>query len=104
MGTSNEAQLLAFVWVPGEVWTVEQVLFCGLLEETSEVKNNFVNKHKVKYQWCELIGGAAAMKSWISDLASRIRGEKKQSLLIHRQALASKQLNAILYEIPTEAK
>jgi len=49
MDTSNEAQLLAFVWVPGEVWTVEQILFCGSLEEnatgkeTSEVENNFVN-------------------------------------------------------------
>jgi hypothetical protein len=54
MDTWNKAQMVAFVWVPEAVWTVEQVLFCGSLEGNatgrtiSEVMNDFVNKHKIK--------------------------------------------------------
>jgi hypothetical protein len=63
------------------------------------------------------------MTGWISDLASRMgwgvgggtvifnpqaspgfRGGGEQSFLIHRQALVSKQLYAILYETLTEAR
>jgi hypothetical protein len=110
MDISNEAELVAFVRVPDKVEIVEHILFCNSLKRNAngravfEVINDFFNEQKVKWQWCEAIctDGIAAMTGRLSGLVLWVRKENN-TVLIHRQALASKKLNLILRETLTDA-
>jgi hypothetical protein len=82
---------MAFVRVPDKVEIVEHILFCKSLKRNAtgravfEAINNFFNKQKLKWQWCEAIctDGGAAMTGRLSALISWVKKEKTQLLLNH---------------------
>jgi hypothetical protein len=94
-----------------KVEIVQHILFCKSLKGNAtgravfEVINDFFNEQIIKWQWCEAIctDGRAAMTCRLSGLVSWVKKENKSVIfnhcIIHRQALASKKLNAILHKI-----
>jgi hypothetical protein len=112
---SNDAELVAFVRVPGKVEVVEHILFCKSLKGKAAGRavfggiNDFFNEQKIKWQRCEAVctDGGAAMTGRLSGLVSWVKRENNSVIfnycVIHRQALAPEKPNPILHETLTEA-
>jgi zinc finger BED domain-containing protein 5/7/8/9 len=112
---SGEVQLIVIVRFADENDIVEHILLCKTMAERTTGKeifsiiDNFFQKHGISWEWCLSVcsDGAAAMIGKVSGVIARAK-EKNPSIswkncILHREALASRNMMPVLYETLEDA-